>query len=312
MPRKKIEESGFLSKYERQKLQSLYNKGSAAYGSVKNLAKASKIPIFKVRQFLHSKTSYTKFSQPTRKFRRMKAFARFRNEIWCMDLAFVDKLARDNNGVKYLLVRQDMFDRTMDARGMKTKDSKETLKAFSKMITKRNRPKKIWVDRGTEFAGEFKKFCADSGIEIYSTMSGTKAAFAERTIRSLKNIMYRYMEDHGYKYIHKLPQFVTTLNSRLNRTVGIKPNKVENSDFMSVLYGQPLREFKKPKFTIGDKVRISKIDLPFRKGYKPQFTDEVFQIVAIASRKPPTYTIMDEQNLIIRGKFYEKELMLVI
>ena len=81
---------------------------------------------------------------------------------------------------------------------------------------------------------------------------------------------------------------------------------------MSVLYGQPLREFKKPKFTTGDKVRISKIDLPFRKGYKPQFTDEVFQIVAIASRKPPTYTIMVEQNLIIRGKFYEKELMLVI
>ena len=142
MPKEKIEESGFLSHYERQKLQSLYNKGSAAYGFVKNLVKASKIPIIKVRQFLHSKTSYTKFSQPTRKFRRMKTFARFRNEIWCMGLAFVDKLARDNNRVEYLIVRQGMFDRTMDARGMKTKDSKETLKAFSKKITKRKRPKK--------------------------------------------------------------------------------------------------------------------------------------------------------------------------
>ena len=70
------------------------------------------------------------------------------------------------------------------------------------------------------------------------------------------------MEDHGYKYIHKLPQFVTTLNSRLNRTVGIEPNKVQNSDFVSVFYGQPLNSFKQPRFTIGDKVRISKIDLP--------------------------------------------------
>ena len=42
------------------------------------------------------------------KFKRMRAFARFRNEIWCMDLAYVDKLAKENNGVKYLLVRQDI------------------------------------------------------------------------------------------------------------------------------------------------------------------------------------------------------------
>ena len=73
----------------------------------------------------------------------MRAFARFRNEIWCMDLAYVDKLAKENNGVKYLLVRQDLFDRTVDAKGMKTKDSQETVKAFSSMITKKNRPKKI-------------------------------------------------------------------------------------------------------------------------------------------------------------------------
>ena len=66
---------------------------------------------------------------------------------------------------------------------MKTKGSQETVKAFSSMITKKNRPKKIWVDKGTEFAGAFKKFCAAEGIQVYSTMSETKAAFAERTIR---------------------------------------------------------------------------------------------------------------------------------
>ena len=129
----------------------------------------------------------------------MRAFARFKNEFWCMDLAYVDKLSKDNNGVKYLLVRQDLFNRTVDAKGMKTKDSKETIQTFPKMITKKNRPKKIWVDQGTEFAGEFKKFCSAEGIENYSTLSETKAAVAERTTHSLKNILYRYMEDYGYK-----------------------------------------------------------------------------------------------------------------
>ena len=73
-----------------------------------------------------------------------------------MDVAYVDKLAKENNGVKFLLVRQELFDRTLNAEGMKTKDSQETVTAFSSMITKRNRPKKIWVDKGTEFAGAFK------------------------------------------------------------------------------------------------------------------------------------------------------------
>ena len=60
----------------------------------------------------------------------MRAFARFENEIWCMDLAFVDELANDENAIKYLLVGQDKFDRTVDAKRMKTKDSKKPLNFF--------------------------------------------------------------------------------------------------------------------------------------------------------------------------------------
>ena len=119
MPKLKTEEAGSLSKYEHQKLQKLYTQGAAAYGSVRNLAKASRLPVSKVRQFLHPKASYTKFIWAARKFKRMRGFARLRNEIWCMDFAYVDKLAKENNGVKYLLVRQDLFDRTVNAKGMK-------------------------------------------------------------------------------------------------------------------------------------------------------------------------------------------------
>ena len=140
-------------------------------------------------------------------------------------------------------------------------------------------------------------------------MSETKAAFA---LRSMKNILYRYMEGFGYKYIHKLPQFITTLNSRRNSSIDMRPNTVKNCVFMSILYSKPLREFKKPAFKIGDQVRISKYDLPFRKGYKPQFTREVFEIVAIATRKPPTYKSKDEQGEVIQGKFYQKQLIKVI
>ena len=120
------------------------------------------------------------------------------------------------------------------------------------------------------------------------------------------------MKDFGYKSIHKPPQFIATLNSRRNSSRDMRPNTVKSSDFMSILYSKPLREFKKPTFKIGDKVRISKYDLPFRKGYKPQFTREVFEIVAIATKKPPTYTIKDEQGDVNQGKCYQKVLIKVI
>ena len=143
-------------------------------------------------------------------------------------------------------------------------------------------------------------------------MSETKAAYAERTIRSLKNILYRYMEDIGYKYIHKLTQFVTALNSRRNCSIDLIPKNVKSSDFLSNLYSKQLREFRKLKIEFGDRVRISKYNLPFRKGCKPQFTQKVFEIVAIFFRKPPEDTIEDDQDAISGGEFYQKELIKVI
>ena len=143
MLRVKKEELGSLSKSDRLKLQRLNTQGFAAYGSVPNLAKGARFSPSNVREILHSKTSYTRFTQATRKFKTMSVFARFKNEYWCMDPAYVDKMAKVNNGVKYLVVRQDLFDRTVDAKGMKTIDSKETVQTFSKTITRKNRPKKL-------------------------------------------------------------------------------------------------------------------------------------------------------------------------
>ena len=43
----------------------------------------------------------------------------------------------------------------------------------------------------------------------------------------------------------------------------------------------------------GDRVRISKNDIPLRKRYKPQYTYEIFEISAISTKIPPTYLIND-------------------
>ena len=109
----------------------------------KTLQRQANSPFQKCNIFFLQSPPTRGTNQATREVQRMRAFARFKNEICCMDLVFVDKLAKDNNGVKYLLIRQDMFDRMVDAKGVKAKDSEETVKFFSKMITIKNRPKKF-------------------------------------------------------------------------------------------------------------------------------------------------------------------------
>ena len=62
----------------------------------------------------------------------------------------VDQLASQNNRVKYLLVAVDIFSRFVRVQTMKTKYAKDTLQAFSKKISQKNTPEKLWVDKGTE------------------------------------------------------------------------------------------------------------------------------------------------------------------
>ena len=51
-----------------------------------------------------------------------------------------------------------------------------------KTLYKLSEKRFLWVDKGTEYGGIFKKFCKEKNNKVYSTMSETKAAFAERAI----------------------------------------------------------------------------------------------------------------------------------
>ena len=70
-------------------------------------------------------------------------------------MAYADKLANYNNGVKYLLVAVDVLSRKLRAQPMKTKGEDETDKTFGRLITK-TKPLKVWSDKGTEFIGAGK------------------------------------------------------------------------------------------------------------------------------------------------------------
>jgi len=82
-----------------------------------------------------------------------------------------------------------------------------------------------------------------------------------------------------------------------------------NAHRLKKIYQQrPQHPRKKPKFKVGDKVRVSKFKHVFEKGLKPSFTPEIFEITAVKPTIPVTYRLKDYQNEPIKGGFYEEEL----
>ena len=103
-----------------------------------------------------------------------------------------------------------------------------------------------------------------------------------------------------------------TINSRVNRVTKLAPNKVTKKDVPRLVsLTAQTSTTQKPKFYVGDFVRIVKKDKAFRKSYKQSFTDEVFEITGIPTLNPPTYSLVDGDNEPIQGKFYQTELQLV-
>ena len=129
---------------------------------------------------------------------------------------------------------------------------------------------KIWIDNGREFSGQFSEYCTDNIIQIYSTHSETKSAFAVRNIRSLKAILFKYLhENNTDTYVENLQQFVDVINSRVNRFTKLALKEVRKCDVPYLISLQNTNTPLRPKIHIGQQMRIKQ---KISRGYRIQFT----------------------------------------
>ena len=122
--------SGKITSYQFKQLDKLYTKGSAAFGSIANLKKASDFTRSKTVRYLQSKAPYLKYKQFQKSFPRLKAVAFRINKIWSVEVAYMDKVAEHNNGVKYLLAAVDVLSRYLRVQPMKALYAKDAVEAF--------------------------------------------------------------------------------------------------------------------------------------------------------------------------------------
>ena len=88
------------------------------------------------------------------------------------------------------------------------------------------------------------------------------------------------------------------------------PNQVDKDNQHKVwntLYGKHEKD-RKPTLKVGDVVRISKTRRTFKKGYLPNWSEELFTIATVKRTIPVTYLIREENGDLVKGGFYEQEL----
>ena len=194
---------------------------------------------------------------------------------------------------------------------LKTKTGVEVANAL-RHIFKVRKPEKLWVDKGKEFYNKDVK----SLIDIYSTENEEKASVVERWNRTMKEKMFKYFSaNNTRKYIDVLDEMVKSYNETVHSSIKMTPIEAskemnENKVWLN-LYSIP-KEGKDPKYSVGDKVRITKKKTTFEKGYTPRWTEEVFTIDEVLRTDPPTYKITDYNDERIQGSFYEPELQRLV
>ena len=243
-----------------------------------------------------------------KKFSKCKVYSSFKDNILGVDLADMQLLSRQNKGIKYLLCAIDFFSKYAFVVPLKDKKGASVVKGFKKVVNESSRePDKIWVDKGSEFYNKvFKNWLKDEGIEIYSTYNEGKSVVAERFIRTLKNKLYKHMTAISQDvYWNVLDDAVAKYNDTINRSIGMKPKDVK-SDKKAVYVAESNE--KSTRFSVGDRVRISKFKNIFAKGYTPNWSKEIFVVNKIKNTVPWTYELKDLNREDIIGRFYDREL----
>lgn len=261
-----------------------------------------------VKERLSKQVAYTRHKKPKLTFPRRKVLSLRIDDTWAADLIQADSLANFNSQYQYILTVVDLFSRKLWCRKLKHKSTTEMDAAMRSIIEENGgrSPYKLWTDEGQEFLS-LKNLYEDMEIERYSTRSPIKSAYAERMNRSIEDLLYKNMTARNTaKWIDLLDDVVKTLNNRVSTVLhGLTPNEAHQKENEEFLRGKFLEDYEKhkkkfagqkPKFSIGDTVRLIKKRNLFSRGYEPAYEREFSVIKDVLLTYPVSYKIEGKQR----------------
>ena len=199
---------------------------------------------------------------------------------------------------------------------LKDKKGETVMNAFKTILKEGRKPEYLWTDKGKEYYNKHVNELLDkNGITLYSTENEEKSSVCERWNRTIKTKMWKQFTVQGNtQYLDMLPKLVKQYNNTKHSSIKMTPTeaskKINEGTVYFNLYGDMETSKQKPKFKVGDNVRISKYKRNvFDKGYTPNWSEEVFKVDEIQHTNPITYKLKDLRDEDIQGSFYEPELL---
>jgi len=303
-----------------EKLEQVYYDPShpASFGGVDSVYRAAKekglkITRSEVQQWLQKQDTYTLHKPVKWRFKRGRVYVDKIDEQWQADLADLSSLSKYNQGYRFLLTCIDVLSKYAWVVPLKDKKGSTIISAFNTILKSGRKPDRLQTDKGTEFTNRhFQKLLRTEGIGFFTTGNETKASIVERFNRTLKTKMWKYFtKSNKLTYVSVLPQLIKSYNNTWHRSIQTKPilvTKKNEGDVWHTLYDKDLVKHTHFKFKLGDQVRIIKTRHVFKKGYLPNWTEEIFSISQKIDRYPPVYKVKDYSGEELDGTFYEQEL----
>jgi len=271
-----------------------------------------------VVEFLRGEQAYTLHKPARRHYPRNHIYVAGIDAQWQADLADMQGIARQNQGMRYMLTVIDVFSKYAWVQPVKAKDAKSVSDAFAKILFNAapRKPRRLHTDKGKEFFNSnFEALMKRNAIQHFASESDQKAAVAERFNRTIKTRIWTYLSDKGtVRWVDVIQDLVQAYNNSYHRTIGMPPSKVEKKDKARLwvrMYGDG-DTYLKAAISRGSMVRISKAKGDFEKGYMPNWSKEHFIVDQDAEQRRGTkrrvYKIKDYNDEPVKGKWYPEEL----
>ena len=293
-------------------------KNPGSYGGVERLRRETGAPIKQVKSWLQTQEVYTLHRPSRQRLNKDPIIVPGIDYQWGSDVIDVQSLAKENDGVRYLLVVIDTLSKYAWVEPMKSKEGKNVAKALNKIIKESKRcPKVLRTDRGGEYTNRIvQNALTQHSIRHMIADHRTKESISERFIRTIKSRLWRYFRaTNGYRYLDVLKDIVTSYNHSVHRTIQRRPVDVtiyNGEDVWRHMYGKMIAD--KSRYTsdlkIGDRVLISKEKAGFDKGYSRRWVREPFVVKGIlgGQRGNFRYKLSDLRGEDIIATFKREEL----
>ena len=128
---------------------------------------------------------------------------------------------------------------------------------------------------------------AQYNIHSYSIRTSTKAGAAERAIRTIKALIWKYFTEHDSKrWVDILEDIQDNYNNTYHRIIKLTPNEVtwDNRKKVFKTMFPEINDRIKCKLKEGNKVRVAIFKDIFKKGYTQNWSTEIYTISKVSQK----------------------------